>query len=429
MNDYERVNPYAEDQTYRYGSGYDYREPQREHKPGKGSFLSKLGKAAVIALVFGLVAGVAFQGASYGMEKVLGKGKEETAAVSALSKSDKVDTTAVSTATTVNDVSDIVKNVMPAIVSVTNISYTEYRSFFGTRQRYEDKYAGSGIIISQDKDYIYIATNNHVVAGASTLTVTFSDETAAPGAVKGADSAIDLAVVAVAVSDIDQDTMNKIKVATVGSSDDLDVGDSAIVIGNALGYGQSVTTGVISAVNREVQLEGSNGNVITNSLIQTDAAVNPGNSGGALLNMNGEVIGIVSAKYSDMDVEGMGYAIPISFAEKILDTIISQEVVSDDKASYLGIGGVDVTASVAEEYGMPTGVYVSRVAVGSGASKAGIKKGDIITSFSGRNVSSMEEISNIMQYIPAGTTVEVTVAQAANDYKETTLDVTLTKKN
>ena len=405
---------------------YEYNGNQEKKKP-KSGFGRKLMRVAAIALVFGLVAGAAFQGSYYLVGKFTGTEQEKAQATESSAKG-QISGTAVSTATTMTDVSDIVDNVMPAVVAVTNISYTEYHSFFGGTQTYESESAGSGFIISQDKDNLYIATNNHVVSGAESLTITFCNDEAVPGAVKGTDPSVDLAVVSVALSDVSDETKDAIKVATVGDSGELTVGESAIVIGNALGYGQSVTTGVISAVEREVQLEDENGKIIKNKLIQTDAAVNPGNSGGALLNMKGEVVGVVSAKYSDTEVEGMGYAIPISSAKSIIETLISQEVVSEEQASYFGIAGVDVTQDVSHQYDMPAGVYVTRVAANSGASDAGIKKGDIITSFNGRSVSSMEEISDMMQYIPAGSTVEVVVAQAKNNYEETTLQVTLTNK-
>lgn len=444
-SDINQGDTYGDDQSNGYASSQsnyqpygDYGQTSGHHKRtggkmktffAKGNFGNKLLKVVAIALVFGLVGGSTFCGTTYAISKITGQDYSAEAAVKTLSTNDSIDSTAVSTATTVTDVSDIVENVMPAIVAVTNISYTEYRSMFGGTQTYESESAGSGIIISQDNDNLYIATNNHVVSGAETLTITFNDGSAVPATVKGTDSSLDLAVVVVALSDIEEETLDDIKVATIGDSDELAVGESAIVIGNSLGYGQSVTTGVISALSRQVQLEDESGNVVTSTLMQTDAAVNPGNSGGALLNMKGEVVGIVSAKYSDTQVEGMGYAIPISTAKDIIETLINQEVVPEDEASYFGIAGVDVTDSVSKQYGMPTGVYVSKVASNSGASKAGIKKGDIIVAFNGRDVTSMEEISNIMQYIPAGTTVEVVVAQASNNYEEATLEVTLTKKN
>lgn len=395
----------------------------------KGHFGNKLLKVVAIALAFGLVAGGTFSGVTYAISKKTGKDLTTAAATKTLTTSDGLGGTAVSTATTVSDVSDIANNVMPAIVAVTNVSYTEYRSMFGQTRTYESESAGSGIIVSQDDDYLYIATNNHVVSGAESLTITFNDGSAVPATVKGTDASVDLAVVAVSRSDVEDSTMEKIKVATLGDSDQAKVGESAVVIGNALGYGQSVTTGVISALSREVQLEDESGNTVTSTLMQTDAAVNPGNSGGALLNMNGEVIGIVSAKYSDTKVEGMGYAIPMSTAKDIIETIINQEVVSNDEASYLGIAGVDVASDVSKQYDMPSGVYITRVASNSAASKAGIKKGDIIVSFNGKEVSSMDEIYNAMQYLKAGTKVEIVLAQASNNYEEKTVEVTLTKKN
>jgi len=431
-------NAYQDQNTYNYNpyGGQNAGGHEKHHRSGngkikqffsKGNFGNKLLKVVAIALVFGLVAGGTFSGVTYAVSKKTGV--DLTAATAkTLTTNDSVDSTAVSTATTVSDVSDIVENVMPAIVAVTNISYTEYRSMFGQTKTYESESAGSGIIVSQDNDYLYIATNNHVVSGAESLTITFNDGSAAPATIKGTDSSVDLAVVAVALSDVEDSTMDAIKVATLGNSDQVQVGESSVVIGNALGYGQSVTTGVISALSREVQLEDESGNTVTSTLMQTDAAVNPGNSGGALLNMKGEVIGIVSAKYSDTKVEGMGYAIPISTAKDIIETIINQEVVPDDEASYFGISGVDVASDVSKQYDMPTGVYVTKVAANSAASKAGIQKGDIIVSFNGREVSSMDEISNVMQYLKAGTKVDVVVAQASNNYEEKTMEVTLTKK-
>ena len=420
MNEYDQYNPYGE------GGG---QRPPRKNIFRKGTFANKLLKVAAIAAVFGLVAGAVFQGSSYAIAKLTGGSVDGAVEASGMSKGSALDATAVSTATTVKDVSDIVENVMPSIVAVTNISYKEYRNFFGATQRYENSSAGSGIIVSQDNEYLYIATNNHVVTDSESITITFCDETAAPGTVKGTYSTADLAVVAVELSDIGEETMEKIRVATIGNSEELEVGSSAVVIGNALGYGQSVTTGVISALDRQVEMEDENGTVLTDHLIQTDAAVNPGNSGGALLNMNGEVIGIVSAKYADTEVEGMGYAIPITSAEDIIETLITKETVSEEDASYFGVSGMDVTSALAEEYHMPTGVYILRVASNSGAAKAGLEKGDVITSFNGRNVASMEEISNMMQYLPAGTTVEVTVAKADDDYELEDIEVTLTKKS
>lgn len=392
-------------------------------------FGKKMIKVVAIALVFGLVAGAAFQGSYYVVGKLTGNEKVSADATeTSTGNKGEISGTAVSTATTVSDVSDIVDNVMPSIVAVTNISYSEYRNFFGGTQTYESESAGSGIIISQDDENLYIATNNHVVSGAESLTITFCDEKAVPATVKGTDASVDLAVVAVSLKDVEDSTKEAIKVATVGDSSKLTVGESAVVIGNALGYGQSVTTGVISALEREVQLQDESGKTIKNKLLQTDAAVNPGNSGGALLNMKGEVVGIVSAKYSDTSVEGMGYAIPISSAQSIIEGLITRQEVSEGDASYFGIAGVDVTSDVSGQYDIPSGVYVTKVAANSGAGEAGIKKGDVITKFDGKEISSMEEISDMMQYISAGTKVKVTVAQSRNGYKETELEVTLTNK-
>ncbi len=390
--------------------------------------LKKLSKVVAVAVIFGLVAVAAFQGSYYELSQYTGITTIFTTSSSNATAGSTVSGTAVSTATTVTDVSEIVENVMPSVVAVTNISYTEYRSMFGT-QTYESTSVGSGFIISQDDEYLYIATNNHVVSGAESITITFFNEEAVPGTVKGTDSSVDLAVVAVAISEITSETYAELKVATLGDSDTLSIGESTVVIGNALGYGQSVTTGVVSALNREVSITDDDGNTITNEFIQTDAAVNAGNSGGVLLNMNGEVIGIVSAKYSATGVEGMGYAIPISDAKEIIEDLINRELVSDEEASSLGIYGVDVTSDISTQYDMPVGVYVSKVVEDSAAEAAGIKKGDVITTFNGRSVSSVEDIQNMLQYLSAGTVVEVTVAQAGNSYEETTIEVTLGYKN
>ena len=272
--------------------------------------------------------------------------------------------------------------------------------------------------------------NNHVVSDATTLTVCFYDDQTVSAEVKGTDSSSDLAVVAVKLSDISSDTMKTIKVATVGDSDSIKVGDTAIAIGNALGYGQSVTTGVISALNRGVTLEDeTSGETVTNGLIQTDAAINPGNSGGALLNVEGQVIGINSAKYSDTAVEGMGYAIPMSKAEPIINDLINREAVDESESAYLGISGADITEDVANTYNMPNGIYVTKVAEGSAAEKAGIQKGDILTEFDGKEVTSMENMQEILKYYKAGKKVKVKVQVADNGtYKEKELTVKLGKR-
>lgn len=434
-------NGYWNGQNYGqpYGQAPNNRRKAKKPKVKKAKaphpFARKIGIAAAVAVVFGAVGGVSFRGSEYLTQRALGTDQktESSADGATLSTSDdgSLSRTSTSSATTVTDVSDIVKNVMPAIVQVTNVGYSEYQTFIGTfRQPTES--AGSGIIISQDDDYIYIATNNHVVSDSTSLTVTFANDKAVSAEVQGTDPDTDLAVVKVKVSDIDSDTLSAIKVATIGSSKDLNVGESAIVIGNALGYGQSVTTGVISALDREVSVEGENGETITNKLIQTDAAVNPGNSGGALLNMNGEVVGIVSAKYSDTDVEGMGYAIPISSASSVIQSLIKGETVTHDNeaassetGAYLGIYGMDINSQTSMSYQMPTGVYVMQAIDGQAAANAGIKKGDIITAVDGTEVSSMEELKAVLAKYQPGQEIEVTVARGSSHYKTETVKVTL----
>ena len=418
-------------ESYYQWSPYD--DGRKNKKPKKSSsFGAKLGRTAAIALVFGLVAGISFQSVVTVSNRFLNKDATQLTETKTETKSSSQklpsSSTATATSTTVStDVSEIVDNVLPAIVQVTNAGLKEYRTFFGTMQQPTTS-AGSGIIVSQDEDNIYIATNNHVVSGAETLTITFNDGEAVEGTIKGTDSSCDLAVVSVAIKDIKEDTLSEIKVATLGDSDSTVVGEAAIVIGNAMGYGTSVTNGIISAKDREVSITDDDGNVVTNSLLQTNAAVNPGNSGGALLNSKGEVIGIVSAKLAEESVEGMGYAIPISYAWNIIQQMVDNDVVSELEASYLGIAGRDITTEMSEQYNVPVGVYVAQVVAGSGAEEAGIETEDVITAFNGRKVTSVNTLNNIMKYLPAGSTVEVKVAKASNDYKEETVKVTLTHK-
>lgn len=419
------------------GQGGVYRSQDKKTKhrrkkivPGGRKFVKGLGKCVVFAVVFGLVAGGVFQGVAR-IGNTGGAGAAEGQSGLTVSSSGTVlSPTAVSTAVTVTDVSDIVENVMPSIVAITSMSQVEYYNMFGQSQSYEGESAGSGIIVAEDSNNLYIATNNHVVEGSSSLTVSFADDQIATATVKGTDSSTDLAVVAVAKDTIPADTLANIKVATLGNSELLKVGESAIAIGNALGSGQSVTTGVISALNREVTTsDSSSGSSVTNELIQTDAAINPGNSGGALLNMNGEVIGINSVKYSDTSVEGMGYAIPISTAEPIINELITKEKVSEAKSAYLGISGADVTSELAQAYNMPEGVYVVSVSEGSAAEKAGIKKGDIIVSFDGKEITSMDVLKERLQYYEAGQTVDLVIKYAERDsYVEETVRVTLGSK-
>ena len=413
-------------QSYAYGSNPKPEKKKKERKPG--GFGKQLAKCAALALVFGLVAGGVMTGVNYASGKVLGTTNAGNVQASLTTGDDStVQPTAISSSYVATDVSDIVDEVMPSIVAITNVSQTEYQSFWGQSKTYESTSCGSGIIVSQDKEYLYVATNNHVVEGANSLTVTFANDDTVSAEIKGTDPSTDLAVVKVALSSIKDDTMSAIKVATLGSSDTLKVGESCIAIGNALGYGQSVTTGVISALNREVSVSDSSSSTnYTAELIQTDAAINPGNSGGALLNTAGEVIGINSVKYSDTSVEGIGYAIPVDTAKPIIEELITKEKVDESNSAYLGIVGVDVTSDVAKTYNMPTGVYVAQVMEGAAAEQAGIQKGDIITKFDGKDVTSMEELSSNMQYYAAGTTVDVVIERSSNgQYEEQTISVTL----
>ena len=420
-------------------NSFNGKKPSSKNKKA-AKLAKKIGAIALSAVLFGGVAGGTFQAVNHFAGSTTATATtttaQQTTSNSSLLKA--AATSSSSTSTGTMDVSTIAKNAMPSIVSITNQSVQEVQNYFSmfgygaqTPQTEETTSCGSGIIVSQDADNLYIATNNHVVEGADSLTVAFSDNTTVSAEIKGTDPSTDLAVIRVALSSIDSDTLNTIKVATLGNSDDLKAGQAAIAIGNALGYGQSVTTGVISALNREVTVSDSNSNTnYTAELIQTSAAINPGNSGGALLNAAGEVIGINSVKYADRSVEGIGYAIPISTAMPIIEDLITKEKVDEADSAYLGIGGVDVTSDVAKTYNMPTGVYVAQVKESSAAEQAGIQKGDIITAFDGKDVSSMEDLSSKLQYYKAGTTVDVTIQRSSNgQYEEQTLSVTLGKKN
>lgn len=428
--------------TYQNGTyqnaapNYSQPQPKKKKEKKQRGFGTKLAKCAALALVFGLVSGTAFEGVRYVSGEIFGDaadtgtGTANTGGV--LTQTDGgIKATSTSSTYVGMDVSDIVEQVMPSIVAITNVSETEYQSYWsGRSQTYESTSCGSGFIVSQDDTYLYIATNNHVVEGATSLTVMFCDNTTVSAQIKGTDASTDLAVIQVEISNIEGDTMNNIKVATLGDSDSLKVGETSIAIGNALGYGQSVTTGCISALNREVSVQdATSGTSYTSELIQTDAAINPGNSGGALLNAAGEVVGINSVKYADTSVEGIGYAIPINSAMPIIEDLITNEKVDSSESAYLGIAGVDVTSDVSQTYSMPLGVYVAQVTAGSAAEAAGIQKGDIITGFDDREINSMQELSSRLQYYKAGETVEVTIQRSAEGgYAKQTITVTLGKK-
>ena len=378
------------------------------------------------AILFGVVSSAVFLTSNLIGSRLLGlQNGGNSSAVS----SDKISNgTSLSTSSSVvtSDVSDVVEKVMPSIVSITSMSVEEVQSFFGGTYEQKSEGAGTGIIIGKNDTELLIVTNNHVVSGSDTLTVSFDDETSVEAYIKGTDVNYDVAVISVSLESISEDTMSQISVATLGDSTNLRVGEPAIAIGNALGYGQSVTGGYISAVNREVQMTDN-----TMTLIQTDAAINPGNSGGALLNSKGELIGINTVKYSSTDVEGMGYAIPINTAKPIIEQLIANEAPSEDEQSYLGISGQTVDSSMASQFDMPTGVYVQQVVSGSPAETAGISAGDIITKFNGSTVSTMDGLQSRMSNLKAGTKVEVVVQRQNQQgtYESKTVTVTLGKKS
>ena len=405
------------------GFGAGPQKDPRTSKPKKG-YMKKVALVVGAAVLFGAVGGVTMQGTSYLTGKLLGKNTKSTVGTTKTVSNAKLTT---STSTVTSDVSDIVENTLPSIVSITNMSVQEVQNFFGGTSQQESESAGSGIIISQNDSELLVVTNNHVVEGSDTLTVTFNDGNSVEAQIKGTDSARDLAVVAVPLDKISDDTMNAIKVATLGDSDSLKVGEPAIAIGNALGYGQSVTTGIVSATGRTI--DGFDG-----EYIQTDAAINPGNSGGALLNANGEVIGINSAKINSSAVEGMGFAIPISDASDVIQNLMNKETrskVSDEERGYLGIKGYDVSEEGAQMYNMPTGVYVKEVMSGGGAEKAGLTKGSIITGFEGSSISGMSSLQEQLQYYKTGEEVTLTVQipDKNGEYTEKDIKVTLGKNS
>ena len=420
-NQYNYYNPNSEDNNNIFDEA-----PRQRHSSGPKTEKKKFPKVIGViglAIIFGLVASLTFQAGNLLAGKILGttdsaKTPKQTTTVNntQLSKS---------SSTVTSDVSDIVDSAMPSVVSITNMSVQEVQSFFGGVQQQESQSCGSGIIIGQNDTELLIVTNNHVVEGSQTLTVSFIDEESVEANIKGTDSTKDLAVVAVPLDSIKDETMDQIAVAQMGDSDSLKVGEPVVAIGNALGYGQSVTTGIVSAKDRDIQMEG-----FDSKLIQTDAAINPGNSGGALLNINGEVIGINTVKVNANAVEGMGYAIPISDASEVITTLMNRETrtkVSEAERGYLGIQGVDVSSDHAKMYNMPMGVYISEIVKGGGAEKAGLEKYMIITGLDGISIDSMTTLKEQLQYYKAGEEVEVTVQVLGSDkeYKEKTVTVTL----
>lgn len=422
------------------------------HRRNQNSFQKKAGATIALAVIFGLVAAVVFQAANFAADRFLNTGKSsvqiKTTDSVDLQETASDDTDKVLSDSENGTVAAVAQASMPSVVAITTVSVQEIPSFFGYSSRqYKSASTGSGIIVGDNDDELLIATNNHVVDGATTLSVCFigddvanaetetvnagdngdlNVEDAVSAKIKGTDADNDLAVVAVKKSDIPEDTLNQIKIAQIGSSDDLAVGQQVVAIGNALGYGQSVTSGWISALNRTISTDdGTN----STGLIQTDAAINPGNSGGALLNMKGELIGINSAKYADSAVEGMGYAIPISKAKPILEELMNRETrekVDSSKKGYLGVSLASLTTEAIEMYNMPTGAFVRSVEDDSPAQEAGICKGDIIVKFDGQKVSDGDDLLDKLQYYKSGEKIEAVIARATNgEYEENTIELTL----
>ena len=403
----------------------------KKPKNRKSGFGKKAAGVVAAAVVFGLVAGVVFQGVRYGSDKLLGKDSQTTTEQSAEGSTEnnapQLKQASSDTTSTVYDVSTVAKKVMPSIVSITGTYVTTYDYWFNSYQQ-ESTGAGSGIIIGKDDQYLYLATNYHVVQNAKSLSVTFVDDKSADAVVKGYVENNDIAVVTVKLSDISDDTLNEIKEIQVGSSDDLAVGDPCVAIGNALGYGQSVTVGYISALNREISASDE-----TVKVLQTDAAINPGNSGGALVNMQGELIGSNTAKYSDTSVEGMGYALPISDVQDIINDLIAGKNVSNDGTTsgqaYLGISAQTITSQYAQLLNMPEGVYISSVEQGSAAEECGLQSGDIICSLDGEDIADMETFHDKIVACNPGDKVTIVYYRNNNgNYEKQTATATLKEK-
>lgn len=417
------------------------KKPHGKNNKNAAKWAKKIGAVALSAVLFGGVAGGVFTGVTYATGATAKAQATQTESDSSQqTTTTKLQTATASTSTASStssgsmDVTSIVQSAMPSIVAITNKSVQEVQNYFsmfsrgGGTQEQEVESQGSGIIIGQNDSELLIATNNHVVEGADTLSVCFADDNACEATVKGTDSDNDLAVIAVKLSDISDDTMSKIKIAEIGDSNQLQVGEQVVAIGNALGYGQSVTTGIVSAVNR--QLEDSNSE---NGFIQTDAAINPGNSGGALVNMQGELIGINTAKYSDTSVEGMGYALPISDVQDIINDLIAGKNVSNDGTTsgqaYLGISAQTITSQYAQLLNMPEGVYISSVEQGSAAEECGLQSGDIICSLDGEDIADMETFHDKIVACNPGDKVTIVYYRNNNgNYEKQTATATLKEK-
>jgi len=424
----QNIPHYQEYQYHRASEQNAFREEAMPKK--KGGFAKKAAGLVGGALVFGVVAGSTMVGinwaaGAYGSKNSVEISKAET--IPSATNESGVQASNTSSITASNDVSAIVDKAMPSVVAITSKMVYESQTWFGPMQR-EGVGSGSGIVVGRNDDELLIVTNNHVVQGAEELKVAFIDQVAVDASIKGTDADSDLAVIAVPIKNISSDTLSKIAIASLGNSDDLKVGQGVVAIGNALGYGQSVTVGYVSALDRSVQTEDGT----SRDLLQTDAAINPGNSGGALLNMRGEVVGINSAKYSSTEVEGMGYAIPISKAQDIIDTLMTRKTrtqVTDANQGYLGIQCKNIDAVTSQQLGMPQGVFIYKIVEGGAASQSDLREKDIITKFDGQGIKTYDDLTNMLKYYEGGTTVTLTVQSLENgQYVERNVDITLGKR-
>lgn len=427
-------NPYAgpypyQGQNYYYGQApQDNRSNNGGHRqPKKKSYVKTTALVTAAALLFGVVSGGTMFGVNRAAELLFPQ-PEETAPVS-LSTTQTVapaqsTSAADSNGVIIEDVSPIVEAAMPSVVAITNTMLYQNNTWFGATQTYEVPSSGSGIIVGQNDTELLIVTNNHVIEDSTSLQVTFIDESTVDAAVKGTDSESALAVIAVPLDSISADTKSQIKAATMGDSDSLKMGQGVIAIGNALGLGQSVTVGHVSALNREINVDG-----LTKTVIQTDAAINPGNSGGALLNAQGELIGINEAKYASTDVEGVGYAIPISLVKDTIENLMNKTTkveLPEEEQGYLGIQIQNINSATSQMYGMPEGVYVYKITENSAAANSDLREKDIITKFDGETVHSYADLTELLTYYKAGSTVTLTVQRLENgEYTEKEVEITL----
>ena len=433
---YTQSNTTENTSTYDNTYARQSAESKKTHK--KGSTFKRIVGISAAALLFGTVAG----GTMFGVNNLatnLMNTEEESTALSKkapevssveLKEASKAVTTANNSSPTVADVSPIAESAMPSVVAIKGTTSVEAYSWFGEGQTYDTPSSGSGIIIGKNDTELLVVTNNHVVEDTKDLSVVFIDNEEVKASVKGRDSDNDIAIMAVKLEDIKPETLEKIAVAHMGDSDELKVGQGVVAIGNALGYGQSVTVGYVSAIDREVTTKDSS----IKNLLQTDAAINPGNSGGALLNMNGEVIGINTAKYASTEVEGMGYAIPISKVKDIIAELSSKETRSDKvdeaKQGYLGIQGKNIGEDVAKAYDMPRGIYVYKIVENSSAANSDLREKDIITKVDSQPVKNMEELKELLSYYQSGEKVKLTVQRLKDsEYEEKEIEITLSDRS